>query len=79
MGVRGDMTNVIKSLVSKQKKRYTEDGYNLDLSCILYYLIKKAGDYNMIVSSLFFFICCQCFKLRAANELGVNILLKKGR
>lgn len=29
------MTNPIKGLVSKRRKRFTEDGYNLDLSCIL--------------------------------------------
>lgn len=30
------MTNPIKGLVSKRRKRYTEDGYNLDLTCILF-------------------------------------------
>lgn len=27
------LTNPIKEMVSKSKKRYTDDGYNLDLSC----------------------------------------------
>lgn len=27
------MTNAIKGLVSKKKKRYKQDGFNLDLSC----------------------------------------------
>lgn len=27
------MTNAIKGLVSKKKKRYKADGFNLDLSC----------------------------------------------
>lgn len=27
------ITNPIKEMVSKSKKRYTDDGYNLDLSC----------------------------------------------
>lgn len=30
------MTNPIKNLVSKRRKRYTQDGFNLDLTCILY-------------------------------------------
>lgn len=29
------MTNPLKGLVSKKRKRYTQDGFNLDLSCIL--------------------------------------------
>lgn len=29
------MTNPIKGLVSKRRKRFTEDGFNLDLTCIL--------------------------------------------
>lgn len=33
------MTNPIKKLVSKQRKRYTQDGFNLDLTCILYFII----------------------------------------
>lgn len=30
------MTNPIKGLVSKRRKRFTEDGFDLDLSCILF-------------------------------------------
>lgn len=30
------MTNPIKGLVSKRRKRYMADGFNLDLACILY-------------------------------------------
>lgn len=30
------MANPIKGLVSKRRKRYTQDGFNLDLTCILY-------------------------------------------
>ncbi|KAF4522633.1 hypothetical protein B566_EDAN003616 [Ephemera danica] len=33
------MANPLKGLVSKRKKRYTKDGFNLDLSCILFKLI----------------------------------------
>jgi hypothetical protein len=29
--------NPIKTLVSKRRQRYTKDGFNLDLTCILYY------------------------------------------
>lgn len=29
------MTNPIKGLVSKHRKRFIEDGFNLDLTCIL--------------------------------------------
>lgn len=29
------MSNPIKGLVSKRRKRYTQDGFNLDLTCIL--------------------------------------------
>lgn len=29
------MTNPIKKLVSQKRKRYTKDGFNLDLTCIL--------------------------------------------
>lgn len=30
------MSNPIKNLVSKRRKRYVQDGYNLDLTCILF-------------------------------------------
>lgn len=32
------MTNPIKNLVSKKRRRYVQDGYNLDLTCILLFL-----------------------------------------
>lgn len=31
------MTNPIKNLVSKSRVRYQQDGYNLDLTCILFF------------------------------------------
>lgn len=34
------MTNPIKNLVSKKRKRYVQDGYNLDLTCILLQYLK---------------------------------------
>lgn len=33
------MANPIKGLVSKRRKRYTQDGFNLDLTCILFKFI----------------------------------------
>lgn len=30
------MTNPIKGIVSKRRKRYIKDGFNLDLACILF-------------------------------------------
>lgn len=30
------LNNPIKKLVSQRRKRYTKDGFNLDLTCILY-------------------------------------------
>lgn len=35
------MTNAIKGMVSKKKKRYKEDGYDLDLTCKYHSLIME--------------------------------------
>lgn len=32
------MTNPIKGLVSKRRKRFTEDGFDLDLTCMYIYI-----------------------------------------
>lgn len=37
------MTNAIKGLVSKKKKRYKEDGFNLDLSCKYLRLLSQSS------------------------------------
>lgn len=33
------MTNPIKGLISKRRRRYTKDGFNLDLTCILLFIV----------------------------------------
>lgn len=46
------MTNPIKKLVSKQRIRYTKDGFNLDLTCIL--LIFIFQNYFNVLLNVFF-------------------------
>jgi hypothetical protein len=41
------MTNAIKGIVSKKKKRYKQDGFNLDLSCE-YLTVGKGGERGII-------------------------------
>jgi hypothetical protein len=36
LGGYSKMANPIKTMVSKKRKRYTQDGFNLDLTCILF-------------------------------------------
>lgn len=40
------MTNPIKGLVSKRRKRFKEDGFDLDLTCILFNLLSKLFIYK---------------------------------
>lgn len=42
------MANPIKGLVSKRRKRYTQDGFNLDLTCILYLQSQSLHSFSVI-------------------------------
>lgn len=38
------LNNPLKELVSKRRKRYTADGFNLDLTCILFHIALRNSD-----------------------------------
>lgn len=42
------MTNPLKTIVSKKRNRYTKDGFNLDLTCILFLKLFFAILINLI-------------------------------
>lgn len=45
------MTNPIKGLVSKRRKRFTEDGFDLDLTCILLHAAALFFAYRYVCES----------------------------
>lgn len=52
------MTNPIKKLVSQSRIRYTKDGFNLDLTCILYFIINCIFNFSFVFYLMWFLNLC---------------------